>query len=246
MRLYYEPPKKDCLYERIANLMEDDIVSGAFPNQKLPSEQALAERYAASRTVIREALKILGERHLVTTLVGSGAYITKPSAYDLSVVVNRLINAYGINYLDAFDVLIVLETAAAGKAAQNATEEELDELERALEGLCDPALPIEERVQRDFGFHLLIAKLSHNDMLAILTEAVSNILSDIISVGIVSSCNDEDRIRDINHYRIVEALRSRDPMMAQNAMGYHLYSAKLIYNEYIERAAARQSEQATE
>ncbi len=75
-------------------------------------------------------------------------YVTKLSAYDLSVVVNCLINAYGINYLDVSDVRIVLETAIAGKAAQNAAEKGLDELEHALEGLRNLVLPIEERVQR--------------------------------------------------------------------------------------------------
>lgn len=128
-------------------------------------------------------MNILNERKPINTVVCSGVYITKLSAYDLSVVVNCLINAYGINCLDVSEVRIVMETATAGKAAQNAAEKGLDELEHALEGLRDPMFPIEECVQRDFGF-----QLSRNDMLAILTEAMISILSNIISAGIVASC----------------------------------------------------------
>ncbi|NCC68980.1 MAG: GntR family transcriptional regulator, partial [Clostridia bacterium] len=83
-----EPTSRDYLYDKIADILENDIVSGSFGTEKLPSEQNLAGKYNVSRTVIREALKILGERHLIFSMAGSGAFITKPDAFDLSFPLN--------------------------------------------------------------------------------------------------------------------------------------------------------------
>lgn len=112
-----ETAKKDHLYEIVADNLEKDIVSGIFTERRLPSEQMLSTRYGVSRTVIREALKILTERRMVSVTAGSGAYITRPDAYDLSIVFNRLIQTHDIDYMDAYDVRIVLEAAAAAACA---------------------------------------------------------------------------------------------------------------------------------
>ncbi|MFC2281791.1 MAG: FadR/GntR family transcriptional regulator, partial [Treponema socranskii subsp. buccale] len=66
---------RDNLSVQIADRLEDTIVnSDAFPvNEKLPSEQQLAEQYRVSRPVVREALKVLQERGLVAVKNGLGA-----------------------------------------------------------------------------------------------------------------------------------------------------------------------------
>ena len=91
--------KKDHLYEIVADRLEKDIVTGIFTERRLPSEQMLSVRYGVSRTVMREALKILTERRMVSVTAGSGAYITRPDANDLSVVVNRLIQTHDIDHM---------------------------------------------------------------------------------------------------------------------------------------------------
>ena len=58
--------KKDHLYEIVADKLENDIITGIFTERRLPSEQMLSVRYGVSRTVIREALKILTERRMVS------------------------------------------------------------------------------------------------------------------------------------------------------------------------------------
>ena len=67
---------RDNLSVQIADRLEDTIVnSDAFPvNEKLPSEQQLAEQYRMSRPVVREALKVLQERGLVALKNGLGAF----------------------------------------------------------------------------------------------------------------------------------------------------------------------------
>ncbi len=48
----------------------------------LPSERVLATQYGVSRNVIREAIKILTEKKLVTNVIGKGNYVTLPNETD--------------------------------------------------------------------------------------------------------------------------------------------------------------------
>lgn len=225
--------KKKFLYEKIASLLERDIINGCFPDQKLPPEQELSDRYSASRTVIREALKILGERHLVYSVVGSGAYITRPDANDLSTIINRLISTHNIGMMDAIDVRIIIESNAAALAALNATPEEFDEMDRVRDRLAREVLPTEERIMLDYEFHALICQASHNDMLAMLARAIGNVVRELISMNIVAGKDNPDILRHISHARILRALRERNPIAAQNVVYDHLYSTKMLYEKYI-------------
>ena len=83
---------KTNLYEQIADYLEDMILNNKTMQEekKLPSEQALAVTFGVSRNVVREALKLLKERGLIELRNGTGAYITKPEASNISDVVSRI------------------------------------------------------------------------------------------------------------------------------------------------------------
>ena len=72
--------KKINLYEQIADALEADIIARRYEDGRLPSEFHLAEQFNVSRTIIREAMKLLRERDLIDSKVGSGAYIMTPEA----------------------------------------------------------------------------------------------------------------------------------------------------------------------
>lgn len=80
------------LYESIADNLEQMILNDSSQiGQRLPSEQTLAENFGVSRNVVRESLKILKERHLVSLRTGEGAYIEKPDNRSLTELLNRII-----------------------------------------------------------------------------------------------------------------------------------------------------------
>lgn len=58
----------------------------------LPSERVLATQYVVSRNVIREAIKILTEKKLVTNVIGKGNYVTLPNETDLVDMVESALN----------------------------------------------------------------------------------------------------------------------------------------------------------
>lgn len=58
----------------------------------LPSERVLATQYGVSHNVIREAIKILTEKKLVTNVIGKGNYVTLPNETDLVDMVESALN----------------------------------------------------------------------------------------------------------------------------------------------------------
>ena len=58
----------------------------------LPSERVLATQYGVSRNVIREAIKILTEKKLVTNVIGKGNYVTLPNETDFVDMVESALN----------------------------------------------------------------------------------------------------------------------------------------------------------
>lgn len=228
------------LYSTVADRLEHDIVSGCFPEEKLPSEQALSEMYSVSRTVIREALKILSERSLVNTVVGSGNYITKPEVEDLITVIDRISSTHDFSANDVIEMRIILESNAAALAALNATEEEFDAMDAVREKLKDSSLTEEERVQYDFEFHMMICEAAHNRMLSTITRAICSIVKDLIAINIGTTDYDiqsRNEAKLISHAKILRTLRERNPIAAQSVMFSHLYASKVFYAKHLDAEA---------
>ncbi|MDO4321031.1 MAG: FadR/GntR family transcriptional regulator [Lachnospiraceae bacterium] len=216
------------LYEQIADRLEDWILSNSFEGkEKLPSEQALADEFSVSRNVIREALKLLKARGLVESRNGTGSYITKPEATNLSDVISRMVAMDNINYEAIYEVRIILETAACRKAASVVTPEQLAEMEQLLEKLKNRSISVKERRETDFAFHVAIARAAGNPLLEILVQTMKNVFIEMIEKGIFTEGGIDDAI--MRHANILNALKKHDPAMAEDAMYDHLaFSAKNV------------------
>ena len=219
------------LSEQIANALETEILSDGRVGERLPSEQQLAERFVASRTVVREALKILRARGLIDSRTGSGAYITRPDVQDLSHMVSRIcLMDKNIDYRSIYEVRICLETEAARSASQRASEADFDELQDILIRLQNRNLGILERRDLDFEFHRLLAHHSKNPLLELLVATMANVFKDVIKIGIFIEGGIDDAI--LRHQRILDALRLRDPDLSERMMFEHLDQSRRNYESY--------------
>lgn len=219
------------LYEQIADKLESLILSSGYTEEKLPSEQALAEQFSVSRNVVRESLKLLKERGLIESRNGTGSYITKPEAVNLSDVISRMVVMDNIDYRAIYDVRIILETAACRSAAKCVTEKELEEMERLLERLKDRSLTVWERRETDFAFHEKIAEATGNPLLTVLVQAMKNIFIEMIEKGIFMTGGIDDAI--VRHARIMDALKAHDAEQAEKAMSDHLEFSKKNVEHYL-------------
>ncbi len=212
---------KTNLYEQVANHLEELILDPTLDlAKKLPSEQALATQFSVSRTVIREALKLLKERGLIIQKNGDGSYITKPRTDTVSSAIGRIIHMDNIDNDDLHGMRIILEVAASRLAAQNATPGEIELLSKIVTSMQNRKLPLDERVQMDADFHITLAKASRNELLVMFVETMTILLKDYMAKGVLLPGGIDDGL--IRHARVIRAIASGDPDQAEEAMRDHL------------------------
>ncbi|MDI6944783.1 MULTISPECIES: FadR/GntR family transcriptional regulator [Microbacterium] len=207
------PVVRRSVAESVIEDLRGAITSGALAvGTRLPSEALLAERYAVSRPVIREALRSLQTLGLTQTRTGSGTYVTADRIDPATV--------YGeFSARDLMEARPHIEVPAAGLAAERRTDEQRDELTALCDAMdaCDDP---QEWVALDTRFHSLVAQASGN---AVFAKAVSDI-RDALSrqsqvVNLVAS-RQEPSGRE--HRRIAEAIAVGSPIEAREAMRAHL------------------------
>lgn len=221
--------KKTNLYEEVADKLEQMILSDTSQlGQKLPSEQSLATSFGVSRNVIRESLKILKERQLVTLRMGGGSYIAKPKAQNLVDVVNRMIIMDDIDYNNVFEMRMLLEPCACRLAAKRGTDEDFDTLWSINTIMSEQGSNVEERIKYELNFHKKLAEISGNPILSAFVQSMSDLLVPLIRKALVPPSGHISGVT--YHYRIVDVLRSRDADAAEQIMRSHLQDSTLKYH----------------
>lgn len=158
------------------------IASGIYrPGDKLPSERELAQRFAASRTVIREALAALRIAGVVERRPGDGTYV-RVAGQRMQKVRDRIVKLFerGGGPIEAWRAREIVEPCIAQVAAAHATVEDLRRLSAAVNEMSaainTKSIPDFYKADRDF--HLTMVSASHNAylvaMLAPLLDWVTN------------------------------------------------------------------------
>ena len=141
------------------------IVTGSVkPGEPLPPEGELVATFGVSRTVIRESVKRLEEKGMVTVAQGRGTVVTQPSEWNLldRVVISSMIeNDETLGILDELaQVRGDLESSMTAAAAVRRTEEELVTLRAALQAQRDAIADLDAFQELDRAFHARIMECS--------------------------------------------------------------------------------------
>jgi DNA-binding GntR family transcriptional regulator len=205
---------------RIYQEMKWKIIFGRYRPGMDISEATLARVFGASRTPVREALSRLSADGYVVSYPGRGFAV---APITISMVQN------------IFQLRRILETAAAETAASVATHEEILEMQRAAEYSCTGAEEDGYRlaIASNIDFHLAVAKATHNDLLA---DSVESCLLQVYRILLLGG--DFARFEEgtaAHHHAIVDAIESRDPSGAREAMEHHISrGADVIMGNLIE------------
>jgi DNA-binding FadR family transcriptional regulator len=175
------------LTQTLVQKLGSSIVRGELPPGKsLPIEAELGKKYGASRTVTREAVKILSTKGLIGQRPRVGTYVHPEERWDLldAEVLTWILDRHFSHKLvrEFLEVRIGIEPAAAALAAANATpadlallKSRLDRMKSAISGHVDP-------VHADIAFHATILEISHNRFYHQLTPIVETALKFSIRV----------------------------------------------------------------
>ena len=210
--------------------ISEDIISlileeNLQPGDKLPNETILSERLNAGRSSIREAMKLLASRNIVTIRQGSGTYMAStPGMVEDPLGFTFIENKEKLVH-DLLEVRILLEPSIAAMAASNADESDI----KRIKDLCDQVeeliLNHKDHTQKDIEFHSAIALSSKN----IIVPRIVPIINQSIPLFVEITNNALLAETIETHREIADAIARHDPIGAQDAMYLHLvYNRKRI------------------
>jgi DNA-binding FadR family transcriptional regulator len=205
---------------KVVSHFEELILSGALaPGDLLPSERAIASEMDVGRNVVREAISRLASMGLVSTMHGSGTRVEAPSGRPITQTYERLLRRGRLELAQLAQVRLPLETAIAGLAAANRSEEQLGRLARTQEALASERAGLEEQVQADLDFHAILAEASGNPLFDLVLSPIQELLieSRRRTLGRHGA-----RLAYEHHAAILEAVQGRDAAAAAEAMRRHL------------------------
>ena len=192
-------PNRSSLKEEVYEAVRRDIMDGTFPPGDLLKERELAEKYGVSKTPVREALSLLEQDELLKAIPRAGYMVTQLTLRDLQEVLQ---------------LLVTLEAMAARRAAESITNEELEELER-LTSTSDP----EEARLFNRQFHSVVARASGNSR---LVKMIEQLLDDTDRWAALEIAELTPAVLLVGHQAELDALRTRDPDVAEEAMREHV------------------------
>lgn len=207
-------------------LLEFIVEQNLQEGDRLPSEHELCRMTAVSRPIVREALTRLQAAGLIEARRGAGSFLRQCASPGQ---VEHLRPAAARARLDAFDVRIALEPAAARLAAQRRTDGDLQVMRTALRALSAAHAAQEPGGPHDLLLHRTIAGASRNPMFLVAFDALDEQVGGVVvpSLAVIAE-GAELRAKRVEqeHVAIVEALEHGDPDRAEAAMRLHLVSAR--------------------
>jgi DNA-binding FadR family transcriptional regulator len=177
----FRPLKKKRFSDQIADLIQKKILEDNLAvDTGLPSEIEMAQEFQVSRSVIREALRILEISGLVNIKKGPTGGIFVSYGYHAPIIrsLNNLITSGEVTVDHLIDARLLIEPHIAGQAALNADDEDLIKFEALFE---DSASHFDDAVrlkQNNLEFHLLLARASGNPVLAVMLESLFELLAE--------------------------------------------------------------------
>lgn len=225
------------LSDRVTQELGRAIISGTYTNESgFPSEAQMCEDYGVSRTSIREAVKMLGAKGLISSRPRKGIVVepaTKWNLYDTSILKWMLESSPSLLVLREFlQMRMAIEPQAAALAAQFATDQQIDEIENALNAMIaagnDGSLSLHEA---DIAFHTSILAASNNRFILQLRDFVSTALN----VSIQHTTPAKGSIKAIieEHDKVYRAIRNRQPERAKSMTAYLIDEAIIFIDAEI-------------
>jgi DNA-binding FadR family transcriptional regulator len=196
------------------------IVDGELkPGETLPDNGFVGES-EVSRTVVREAIKVLAAKGLVESRPKVGTRVRPRRDWNLldpDVLAWQIEVGPDAEFLgQALELRRMIEPAAARLAAARATDAEIAALNEAYEAMAAAGDDLDAFMEPDLRFHSLLLESCRNELLEHMSEIFTAVLRTIFAYSSSSSRSYPRAAR--RHRAIVKAIEARDPDAAERAV----------------------------
>jgi DNA-binding GntR family transcriptional regulator len=216
-------PSKQALHQTIRDTLRSEILGGELPGGTALRQDALAERFQASRIPVREALRQLEAEGLVVHHLNRGAEVARMNVDQLC---------------ELLDIRVALECHAAKMAVPNMVERDFEAMDRILDAY-QASTDISEWAEYNRRFHLALSAPANNRRLRRLIEEYC-LNTDRYTHVAMSQATGKERPQQ-DHRKIVEACRRRDVQTVVALLEEHIMETR---RELL--ATARAAEEAGE
>jgi DNA-binding FadR family transcriptional regulator len=230
------------IHGRIAHEIGQQILRGDLePGETLPRESELGAGLGVSRTVLREAIKVLAAKGLVESRTKIGTRVKARDEWNLldpDVLSWSLASHDAESYaLAVSEMRRVLEPAGAALAAQRATPEQVARIRAAYEAMEAAGRKTEDIVDHDLRFHLSVLEATGNPFLV----SMGHVIESAIAFNIKLSADFPNlRVQSLPLHRMVlERIEKGDPRGAQAAMVKLLQEAQMDIERILARRRGR-------
>jgi DNA-binding GntR family transcriptional regulator len=214
------------LSDQVSTLLVRELIFGRLqPGQRI-NEAELARQLGISRNPIREAIRRLEERGLLVAVPRKGTFVRTFLHSDIDEI---------------FSFRIVVERFAMEQALPQMTDADIDRIAGFVDAMVAAANANDEiaLVENDLAFHLEICRLSKNRQ---TLHAFTNIQAEVQMLITMAERQFESQMAAaVDHWPIVEALRTRNPQKAMDAIRDHIRDSWRHLLEAYDREKPRSS-----
>ena len=203
------------------------------PGEQLPSERELSEVFNTSRVTIRSAILTLRNRGLLVVKkgTGGGTFVAEDiGEAQISDLLGDIIRWKKISLEHIIQVRDIIEPEIAALAAQNADEQDIEDIWSIIHEL-DQRFKHKDTFQtRDEKFHKALANAAKNPLLSVFQASLMDLLFEFIC-GIGWRREHKENITQY-HKLVAEQVERREPVKARGIMIDHLADMARMLTEY--------------
>lgn len=224
------------LSEQVANRIKEYILLNDLKSgDKIPPEYELSQIMNAGRSTVREAVKYLASRNVLEVRQGAGTFV----AEEMGVVDDP----FGIEFIqdkdrmthDLIEMRKIIEPPIAALAAQNATMQDIFELEQILSRVETKMLAGEDYLPDDILFHKRIAESSKNIVVPKIIPLISQ------TVEAITAGTNKKMVKEtiVMHRKILDGIKAHNSVRTKESMLLHL-----VYSQvYMEDKKKKENEE---
>lgn len=202
----------------IAFILEENLK----PGDKLPNETVLCQRLNVGRSSLREAMRALASRNIVTIRQGSGTYIASSTGVVDDPLGLSFINNKKKLIHDLMEIRFLLEPSIAALAAMHADDTEIKKICKLCDDVEELLKAHKDHSDKDIELHTAIALSSKNIVVPRLVPVIFRSIPLLIESTGNTLCNETIE----SHREIADAIAAHDAIRAHDAMYLHL-----VYNQ---------------
>ena len=236
--------KKENLSAQLARQLVNKIISQEYrPGDRIPTEAELCAEYGVSRTVVREAIASIRAEGLLISKQGVGVFVD-PVNNSLPFRLGARSTSRLSDVVQILELRLGVEIEAAGLAAERHSKRQLLAIKARLRDMHKELRAVDgDRGRADFEFHSAIARATNNSFFEKFLQFAGPQIIPRQHFGSLRSNREADlRYRanlQIEHADIVDAIASRDVMVAREAMRKHLSASLERYRALYESKGQR-------